>query len=214
MSIIMNTWSLYNKLAESIPFNLHGYNGRVSVYYGKNDDPVKAGFDSFEGLDFDLNLLCGFPAIHGKIKYEGSGYRTYCGWIQIVTDDFYRSYDEKKGEKFISVDVSPSMRDSNFPFVSFGHLPQFFDAPALNIGKYAKLRWVADTFLTTVPIRSKKEAISWLLGFRWGYIEYDKPEQKPTTLLPLEVTGPDVWNSHLPLLKKEFKTWRFKQKSR
>ena len=210
----MNTWALYNKVAKLIPFNLNGHNGEVSVYYGKNDDPVKAGFDILSGLNFDINLCRGFPVMYAKIEnYEGSGYRMFCGWIQIVTNEFFKSYDEEntKGKKFVSVDVAPSMRDSDIPFASFGHLPQFFDAPCHNLGGHAKLRWVADTFLATVPLRSSKEEISWLLGFRWGYIEHDKPQQRPTVLLPLEVTEEDVWNSHLPFLKKEFKTWKFRR---
>jgi len=210
----MNTWSLYDKVAKLIPFNLNGHNGEVAVYYGKNDYSVKAGFDILSGLNFDINLCRGFPVMHAKIEnYEGSGYRTFCGWIQIVIDEFFKSYDDEKtkGKKFISVDIAPSMRSSGIPFASFGHLPRFFDAPCHNLGEYAKLKWVADTFLTTVPLREDKEQISWLLGFRWGYIEHDTPEQKPTLILPLEVTGAHVWNSHLPLLKKEFKTWRFRR---
>lgn len=210
----MTTWSLYDKPSTFIPFNLAGHSGKVAVYYGKNDDPVKTGFDIIPRLNFDINLCRGFPVMHAKIKnYHGSGYRMSCGWIQIVTNEFFKSYDEKKGEreKLVSVDVAPSMQPFGIPFASFGYLPEFFDAPCHNLGAYTRLRWVADTFLTTVPMRSNKEEISWILGFRWGYIEYDKPEQKPTSLLPLKVTKKDVWNSHLPFLEKEYKRWRFKR---
>jgi len=48
-----------------------------------------------------------------------------------------------------------------------------------------------------------------LLGFRWGYVEYDTPEQRPVSLLPLEVTGAQVWNALLSFLRKEFPKWRF-----
>jgi hypothetical protein len=90
-------------------------------------------------------------------------------------------------------------------------LPSFFDAPCLNLGNNAELTWVADTFLVTVPVRSRQEEISWLLGFRWGYQEYDNPEENPVTVLPLEVTDGDVWNSHLSFLRGELEDWRFKE---
>lgn len=70
----MNTWSLYDKATKLIPFNLNGYNGEVAVYYGKNDYPVKAGFDILPGLNFDIDLCRGYPVVHVKIEnYEGSG---------------------------------------------------------------------------------------------------------------------------------------------
>jgi len=71
------------------------------------------------------------------------------------------------------------------------------------------LEWVADTFLTTVPLRSRDEEISWLLGFRWGYIEYDTPEQRPVILLPLEITEERDWNAHLSFLADQFPSWQF-----
>ncbi len=209
---IMTTWSLHDKPVATIPFSLNGRGGSVSVYYGRNDDPVRAGFDAIPRLNFDINLCRGFPAMHAKInEYSGSGYRMLCGWIQIVTNEYFESHDEKKGKKSFSVDVAPSMRDLGLPFASVGFPPGFFDAPCYNIGDHAKLRWVANTFLTTVPMRSREEKISWLAGFRWGYVEYDKPEQKPTSLLPLEVTSANAWNSCLPFLRKECKGWRFRR---
>ena len=82
----MNNWSFYDCAAELIPFNLKGYNGKVSVYYGVNDDPIKVGFNSLPGIPFDIQLSRGYPIIHARIEtYAGSGYRMFCGWIQIVT---------------------------------------------------------------------------------------------------------------------------------
>jgi hypothetical protein len=208
----MNNWSFYDSVTASIPFNLKGYNGNVAVYYGVNNDPLKVGFDSLPGLNFDINLSLGYPAMHAYIDgYEGTGYRTICGWIQIVTNTYLESHNGEtaKTVTFVSVDVIPSLQELDFPFASFGNLPQLFDAPSLNLGKYAELRWTADTFLTTFPIRSKGEEVSWLLGFRWGYIESDVPDQKPV-LLPLEVTDVQVWNSYLLFLREQYSSWRFK----
>jgi hypothetical protein len=93
--------------------------------------------------------------------------------------------------------------------VVHGNLPSVFDAPCLNLGDNDELTWIADTFMTTVPLRSRKEEIDWLLGFRWGYREYDPATGKPVELLPLEVTDGRAWNQHLDFLRREFDTWAF-----
>jgi hypothetical protein len=207
----MNAWSFYNCAAKLIPFKLKGYNGKVSAYYEVNDDPIRVGFDSLPGIPFDIHLSRGYPVIHARIEnYEGSGYRLFCGWIQIVTSVYRDSYDPKlaRSETFISTDTAPAFDETGIPFAAYGYLPQLFDAPCLNLGNAADLCWTADTFLTTVPMRSREEGISWLLGFRWGYTENDIPSEKPT-LLPLEVTAGQIWNDHIPFLREQFHDWRF-----
>ena len=209
----MSTWPFYDRVTELIPFNLKGYNGKVAVYYGVNDDPVRVGFDSLTGLNFDIDLCRGYPVIHARIEsYEGSGYRMLCGWIQIVTSVYLDSHDREKAHKttFVSIDVAPSLDEASIPFAAFGISPQLFDAPCLNLGKHAELSWTADTFLTTIPIRSRNEEISWLLGFRWGYNENDIPDEEPK-LLPLAVTDAQVWNTNLPYLQVQYGDWMFKR---
>jgi hypothetical protein len=208
----MNSWPFYDKVTGSIPFSLKGYNGKVSVYYGANEDPKKVGFDSLPGLNFEIDRCRGYPVMHARIdNYGGSGYRTFCGWIQIVTSIYFDSHDRKisNQETFVSMDVPPAFQELDIPFVSYGIMPQIFDSPCLNLGEYAELRWTADTFLTSIPTRSREEEVSWLLGFRWGYIENDMPGAKPI-LLPLEMTDPQVWNSFLPYLKEQYRSWKFK----
>lgn len=210
--MVMNSWLFYDKVTESIPFNLKGCNGQVSVYYGTNNDPKKVGFDSVPGLNFDIDRCRGYPVMHALIdNYGGSGYRTFCGWIQIVTNIYLDSHNPEKAkqETFVSMDVAPAFQEVDIPFVSYGNMPQIFDAPCLNIGNYAELRWTADTFLTSIPTRSREEEVTWLLGFRWGYIENDIPGAKPI-LLPLEITTPQSWNKFLPYLKEQYGNWKFK----
>lgn len=101
--------------------------------------------------------------------------------------------------------------NSYYSKTCFGSLPSLFDAPCLNLGDNAELTWIADTFLTTVPLRSRDEEILWLLGFRWGYREYDAGAKKPVELLPLEITDERVWNHHLSFLRQEFDTCKFKK---
>ena len=62
---------------QKIPFVLADRKGHVAVYYGSNDDPVKAGFDHIPGIHFPLDLCLGYPVIQVEIEsYAGSGYRT------------------------------------------------------------------------------------------------------------------------------------------
>jgi hypothetical protein len=210
----MNTKSYFPKAQKIIPFKLADRQGEVAVYYGPNDDAVRAGFDAIPGINFPIALCHGYPAMHARIKsYTGAGYRTLCGWIQIVTRAVFPVGDTERTTPHLScsLDVVPALHESQLPFAVFGDLPSFFDAPCLNLGNNAELTWVADTFLVTVPVRSRQEEISWLLGFRWGYQEYDNPEENPVNVLPLEVTDGNVWNSHLAFLRGEFEEWRFKE---
>ena len=132
----MQSWKLFDR-ATVIPFMLRGREGRVGVYYGANDDPVKSGFDSLN-LNFDTNLCRGYPAIHACIEeYAGSGYRTVCGWIQIVTRVDFNG--QGGAVTSVSLDIAPAFQDLDLPFACFGNLPQFFDAPCLNLGGSAEL---------------------------------------------------------------------------
>jgi len=208
-----STGSFDDRVAESIPFHLKGYDGIVSVYYGANTDPHKAGFDALPGISFDVSACLGYPVMAARIEaYHGAGYRMLCGWIQIITSVYTDSRDggDTRTETFVSLDVAPSLQEADLPFCTFGFLPQMFDAPCLNLGDHAELRWTADTFLTTVPLRSRAEGISRLLGFRWGYIENNVPDEAPT-LLPLEVTGEQAWHEHLAYLREQYGNWRFER---
>jgi len=77
----MNMRSLYRKPAMVIPFIHHKHHGRVVIYYGKNDDSVKVGFDIIP------NLIENFSSL---------GYRMLFGWIQIITDEYQKSSGGKK----------------------------------------------------------------------------------------------------------------------
>ncbi len=206
----------YPTVKKRIPFTLNGRSGSVTVFYGRSEDPESAGFGIIPGINFDIALCRGYPAMRAVIgTYNGTGYRTFCGWVQVITGSYYDSYDPARApvKTVVSADMAPSMEGLGSPFAAFGNLPQLFDAPCKNLYGHARLRWVADTFLTTVPIRSRDEEVARLLGFRWGYIEYDKPKQRPVKALPLEVTGAKSWNRLLPFLRKQFPKWRFAKTS-
>jgi len=200
-----------------IPFRHKERNGRVVVSYGRIEDPVQAGFDSLgirirDGLSFDINISLGYSMMYARIEsYEGFGIRTFCGWVQVITRREYDSYEDEAEpiEQSVSVDLPPSLQNLDLPFAAYGNLPQLFDAPCRNLGQHPKLECVADTFLTTVPLRSRDEEITRLLGFRWGYIEYDASAHKPAMVLPLVTTGEKEWNSHISLWAGQYPGWRF-----
>jgi hypothetical protein len=195
-----------------IPFTMYGRRGELALSYGVTSDPVAVGFDVVTPRGFDVASCRGYPTIEGTIeRYDGSGYRMLCGWIQVVTGTYYRSADatEAPVETTRSVDKLPSMEDVDLPFAALGPSPKHFDAPCRNLNGHAKLHWVADAFLTTVPIRSKDEPIHRALGFRWGYEEFEDTAHRPVSPLPLTVTGPESWNALLPFLKTSYPHWTF-----
>ncbi len=139
----------------------------------------------------------------------------FCGWIQIVTSIYLDSHDHarKPDQKPSFRQISPHhSKNLKFRLHLMGTYRSCLMHPCRNLGNYAELRWTADTFLTTVPVRSRDEEISWLAGFRWGYLENDIPDEKPT-LLPLEITDGQAWNQHLAFLRQQYSHWRFKSAS-
>ena len=166
----------------------------MAVTYAVTDEPA-VGFDSVPKLGFAMDACRGSPTIHGVIeRYGGGGYRTLCGWIQVVTGRDCRTISEgtAPAETSISVDQLPSMDDVDVPFASFGFRPEVFDAPCGKLNGSAHLHWAADPILTAVPRRSRSEPIQRLAGFRWRYRNDEPSTHRPVSTLPLEVTGADA----------------------
>ena len=196
----------------SIPFTLFGRRGQLAVRYGVTVDPEALGFDVIPGLGLHPEACRGYPTIHATLEhYRGAGYRTLCGWIQVITAERHRAgiAAAASPDTSIAVDQFPSMVGIDMPFAIAGFLPELFDAPCGNLNGYDRLRWTADTFLTTVPLRSRTEPIHRLAGVRWGYISDTTHKDRPVSPLPLEVTGGQAWNALLPLLRTRFPDWRF-----
>lgn len=201
------------KLVEQIPITLYERTGKLEIFYGSNEDPIEAGFDALIGLNFDISRSKSYPVLHARIVgFAGSGYRTSCGWLQIVTNDYSMIVEtETPPIKTVEVDLSPVMHQFGIPFCSLGNLPQFYDAPCCNLGEYQHQKWVADTFLTTIPSRSIAQPVTYIAGFRWGYTEKIASDQNLISILPLEVTNIDAWNELVPVLRAEFPAWTFLQ---
>ena len=196
----------------SIPFTLFDRRGQLAVRYGVTVDPEALGFDVIPGLGFHPEACRGYPTIHARIEhYRGAGYRTLCGWIQVITAERHRAGTAAatSPDTSIAVDQIPSMLGIDMPFAITGFLPELFDAPCGNLNGYERLRWTADTFLTTVPLRSRSEPIRRLAGVRWGYVTDTAHTDRPVSPLPLEVTDGRAWNAVLTLLRTRFPDWRF-----
>lgn len=183
--------------ALTLPFRLRGYAGQVAVSYARNDDPHRAGYDALN-LPFDLALTLGYPTCRATITYDGSGYRAYMGWIQLVTN-----HDPATGAAETSIDLPPIHWGLDSPFAAFGVAPTFFDAPANP--DHETEDWLADAFLAVCPDVARTRRVAALLGFRWGYAL----RQRHAEPLPLAANTPDAWDQHLPLLRQRYPRWEF-----
>lgn len=181
--------------------------------YQANDSVKRSGFDLLQNVGFDVNMCKGYPVLHARITdYKGTGYRTACCWIQTITGSYYTDLDSKtESYQSVDIDVSPLLKKAGIPFFAYGYLPEVYDAPCNNLGIAPKLKWVADTFLTTMPSPINNNVIGYLLGFRWGYIEYDDSGKRKVEMLPLEITDATVWNNFIPKLQGDFPGFAFEE---
>ncbi len=90
---------------------------------------------------------------------------------------------------------------TGMPFLAVGYPASIYDAPCRNLNGARTLRWRADTFLTTVPLRSRVEPIRRLASFSWGY------DELPVTIVPPAGTGEESWVRYLSLFRTEFPGW-------
>ena len=87
-------------------------------------------------------------------NYTGTGIRTSCSWIQIITDRFRTSKNSTTEDIFVEVDVAPFMRELGVPFYSYGNLPEIFDAPSNNLGNNQCLVWIVLSSITRFRMTS------------------------------------------------------------
>ncbi len=145
----------------SVRFQFAKRSGTVRAYYGITQRSEDSGFGALRGFP-STRAGEGFPTIKCEVTCEDPGYWSVLGWVQWVTQDF-----GGRRAQVELVDRFPSMLDRDIPFVSIGYSPTFFDAPAYN--SHPKVEWHASLFLCTAPIMSRREPISPLVGFLWGY---------------------------------------------
>jgi hypothetical protein len=195
----------------TIPFALNRKLGVLKVHYEVNRSLTESGSDLFAGNSFDVKICLGYPTMRAYVdSYEGTGYYTACAWIQIVTRREFTLVETAEPMVVIpSVDTHPTLAELGVPFFALGFPSEIFDAPCNNLNGLAKLEWIADTFLVTLPSRANNHSISRVAGFRWGYCEYDLDGKRQVKLHPCEVTGLEQWRQHLLLLRSQFGKWNY-----
>lgn len=194
-----------------IPFVLNTKPGLLEVEYQPNQSIEESGFDLLAGFGFDVNMAIGYPTMRSYVSaYEGKGYNTASAWIQIITRREFDALDSEQPARVItSVDVNDTLDDLGVPFFAMGFPAEIYDAPCCNLGEAKKLTWIADTFFVTMPSRINDHTIERLAGFQWGYTEYNPDETRPVDILPLQVTDESHWALHLPVLRNEFRAWKY-----
>lgn len=184
--------------ALTLPFHLRGYDGTVRVFYAANSAPERWGLGLLN-LPFPIERTRGFPVIQAAITYAGPGYHAMMGWIQIVT-----VRDAASGQSSASLDLFPIQEPHETPFAPFGMTPTLFDAPGPNPPRTDET-WIAETFLAICPDVARTRHVVALLGMRWGY----ELRAGEATSLPVEVLDASAWDTHLPLLRREYPRWTF-----
>ena len=186
--------------ALTLPFDLRGCSGKVTVFYGVNEDPEYWGFGLLN-LPFPLESIRGFPVCDARVEFSGPGYYGFMGWIQLVT-----IRDANTNEVSVSIDQMPNQHGLELPFAEFGYLPTMFDAPGPNPPRSDET-WLAETFLVACPDVARTRTVEVVTGFSWGY----ELEAMKATSLPAQGLELAAWNKHLPYLKQTFPSWTFSE---
>jgi hypothetical protein len=154
------------------------------------------------------------PVLEARVAYEGDGYESVMGWIQVVRIHVDRSSEalipgseKAPAGDHLWVDVPPNLRGLGVPFVSFGPRPTLFDAPA---STESNVRFVADSFLTASPDGLVTRRSRPCFGVRWGYSTLGDPGSA-IEILPLREIGAKEWSDALPSLDEHFPDWTFEK---
>lgn len=192
-------WAANAAPALRLPFQLRGHPGTVVVRYGENRDPVAVGFDALH-LPFDVQTTVGFPVFDASIEYEGTGYRAFLGWIQLVT-----VRDTKTGEESTTVDELPFWREKgDVPFFAFGSAPTTFDAPGPNPPRTDE-QWEATTFLVGTPDVGRTRRLAPIIAVRWGYTLV----AGRATPVPVRAVPVAEWERLVGVLRARYPDWEF-----
>jgi len=194
-----------------IPFSNFGKSGVVEVAYKENTSPVTSGFEIVKEIVPDLGICIGYPTMQASVKeFTGFGFSRYCGWIQVVTMEFYSDANsENSDDIYYEVDVTPTMKQYEIPFFAYGYPADIYDAPCNTYYDGAKLVWKAETFFVSMPSYLNNESISFLAGFQWGFTEYNNEGNKHIDITPLRSIDSVYWGRHIPLFNRDFSRWNF-----
>jgi hypothetical protein len=172
-----------------LPFDMHGAPGLVAVAVEVNDDPEALGCRP---------AARGFPYCSATVSHPARGYAAALGWIQLV-----RSTDGLSGGNEFDMDPYEPLGPVAHPFAFFGFLPALFDAPSRD--PVVDMDWLAHSFLCRLTAAGAGREISALAGFAWGF----SIRAGDIARCGPEALGGGAWDSHRPLLAREYPEWSF-----
>jgi len=178
-----------------------GRRGSVRVTCAVEPDPGAVGTSG---------SAAGFPSCTASVDFDGRGYNSFFGWIQLV-----QSTDNQTGGREFEPDPLGWFPDSTSPYAFFGLLPTLFDAPSRE--QRRRISWVANSFLATTPPYGEQDLLSGqrrvipTSGFSWGFDIEDNGVLALKPILPLQARD---WNERLPVLRKSYSTWSFPEMTR
>ena len=164
-----------------------GRSGVVTVDVAANTDPASLGGDEDNR---------GFPACTATVGYDGGGYLSMMGWVQLVRSTDADSEHFEMDPYFLFPDV-----DS--PYAFYGYRPTLFDGPGRT--QRADMDWLAHSFLAATPLEYRGRRVRPLVGFSWGFTIRDA---RIDIVAPAPLSSQD-WVEHVPYLAATYPNWRF-----
>lgn len=161
----------------------------------------EAGFDKISGFPVDRVNCIGYPTMHAYFENMNcTGYRRYCGFIQLVERKEYSS-DGTLRNTVLELDVPVRKEKFVIPYFSYGYPSELFDAPCCNLGDCARLEWKAYTYLVVPLSRISNNQISFVAGWSWGYCE-DK--NGVSAIMELELLDKTQFDMHMEYIEQKY----------
>jgi hypothetical protein len=146
--------------------------------------------------------------MHAYIKdMKCTGYRRYCGWIQLVKRNYFSSEAlDKPDDDALSIDSS----DPAIIYFALGYPSEIYDAPCNNLGSNIKGIWTAYTYLVDIPTRMNDNKLSFLAGFRWGYEEAIVNDKLIVNMQDIQAVDQTQWREHIVFLKEKHPQYSYR----
>lgn len=161
----------------------------------------EAGFDKISGFPLDRVNCIGYPAMHAYFeKMNATGYRRYCGFIQLVGR---KEYSESGNLLNTVIELDVPLRKEKYviPYFSYGYPSELYDAPCCNLGNCARLEWKAYTYLVVPLSRISNNQIPFLAGWSWGYCE---DRNGVSSVMELEMLDKAQFDRHMKYIEQEY----------